>query len=203
MTLLAAVVALDNYLVFLDLVLGAASGGVTILVTIVALLQATADRLTSVLKTDQVFLAILGPVRCLTSTSRSVVEAEGDLILLVQVALKVHVGESTKHSRLLDCNDMDANVLLTEGILQLSVGQLGLRLDVFLNCILDIVHVFLLGGSSNHLPSSLGVDVGNMGAVDESGVLAIDGMMTCRDNVYLAATHSMTNNTITYPPPGS
>lgn len=161
MALLATVVALHDNLFLLNLVRWTILGNVTIFVAVDTLGLAATDRLTSILETLHIFFSILREGVTLTVSGRLVVEAVCDSVLLVEIALKVHSGQSSNQV-LLDGNDVNTDILGSKGLLKLNVSKLRQALEILLEGLLDIIHVSLLSGLADLVPGGLRVHVRNL-----------------------------------------
>lgn len=181
MTLFVAIEANDLDSLNLGLIIGTVLGHMAILLAIVTLGQTSVDRLTCVGEAGSVLLGVFGPELCLARSSRTCIEAVRNLILLVQVTLKVHVGNCAKHGGLLNGNQVDSDVLVAECSLQVLVGNLGCGLDIALDTLLDIIKVSDVGALNNHLPGILGSDIHDIVTVNSTRVLAVYNRMTYRE----------------------
>lgn len=155
----------------LSTLLGARLGNVADFITVAALGQTAINNLTGVSKTLEVLVDVLGPRLAVARAGRVPLEAIGDRVLLAEVALEIHVGESDCEG-LLNGDEPDSNVMGAEGTLKFDIGGLGGSLDVGLNGLLDVVDVTLLGGTQNENPSIVGAHVGQVVAVDLASILA-------------------------------
>lgn len=175
---LIAVVALDEDALNLNLLLGAAPGHVTKLITVLALGDVAGHELTGISQALEALLLALGPTFALTGTLMLELEAVGDGILLAEVTLKVHVGESRNGVGLLQGDEPSTNALSAEGRLEILISTSGVRLDVDLHGVLNIIDIALVNGSDNHLPGLFGALILNVITVDDTRILASGGGMT-------------------------
>ena len=178
MTDLVAVVALDEDALNLNLLLGAASGHVTKFIAILALGHVAGHQLAGISQALVVLFLALGPTFALTGTLGLELEAVCDGILFADLTLKVHVCESRNGVGLLQGNEPNTSALLAEGLLEILISASGVRLDVDLHGVLDIVDVALSDGSGNHLPGLIDGLVLNVITVDDTSVLTSGGSMT-------------------------
>ena len=142
-----------------------------------ALLNTTIHRGTSISKTGEVLLRILGPLGSEVGTLGLLVVEVTDGELPTDDALKINVGPS-RTGLLLHADEEDAEVALAELLLELNVGGLTDSLDEHLDSVLEVVKVTLvrrLGEKSPRLVLSL---VGDVVHVDLHLVLAIKSIMT-------------------------
>ena len=175
---LFAVVALnDNALSAFNLFLLAGATLMPNLAAVAASSQSIGDRLAGIVETIQDVLQTLGPALLLTRASGFVGEAIRDAILLVQVALEIHVGQSPDDV-LFERDEEEVHLLPLEGGLELAVSHIGILLNVFLNGSLAVVDIAVLDGFSELFPGLLSRDVGDIGSVDATGVRAFVDEMT-------------------------
>ncbi|KAI0456911.1 hypothetical protein F5B21DRAFT_466169 [Xylaria acuta] len=118
----------------------------TKLTAVAAFREASANGITGIGQALHILLSAAGPELSLTRTSGFLVESIIDLVLLVQVALKIHVGQSGDHGLTLHSDQIYSDVLCTEGGLQLNISSLRACLDVLLDSFFDIVYITLLHG---------------------------------------------------------
>lgn len=176
---LATVEASDGVLDILALLLLAVSGGMADLLAIVALREATGHHLSSLSEAGKVLLVVLGPLLSLAGAGRLVAQAIGDGELLAEVALQVHVGHGRKHIlSLVDADEVEANLLGTQELLDLRVRGRGQSLEVHLHSSLGIVDLAVGHGLSDQLQRLLRGGVRNAAAVDLASGSAVDGLMT-------------------------
>lgn len=174
-TLLVTVVALDDGLVGLQLLLGAVLADVAKLLAVATLgLANPGDNVAGLSKSLHHDIMVLRPTLSLRLAKRLVGEAVIDGVLLVQVTLKVHVGQGDGEVRPLLGDEIEAIALRTEGLLDLDKGGGGLSLGVDLDLLLDLVHVPVVDGLLQELPGLLAGHVGKVAAVDLASVLALD-----------------------------
>jgi len=104
-------------------------------------------------------------------------QTPGHRILLVHVSLDVHVGVS-QGKFLLDSDQVDVNILVAEGLLELDIGYIGCSLDELQNCLLNVVQVALLGGNLEFGPRDLTRDIRDIATINLARVLALQSSMT-------------------------
>jgi hypothetical protein len=144
---------LDHLLLF-----GAVLHGVTNLLAVGAVgLQAVHGE-ASILQTLEVLLVALGPAIGENGAARLESLLEGDLVLLVGIALEVDVGVDLGRNGLLLGNEVVLEVGLTEALLKLNEGELRGELTVQPEGLNEVVVVAT--GISGHqvFPGLIGVD---------------------------------------------
>jgi hypothetical protein len=161
---------LDHLLLF-----GAVLHGVTNLLAVGAVgLQAVHGE-ASILQTLEVLLVALGPAIGENGAARLESLLEGDLVLLVGIALEVDVGVDLGRNGLLLGNEVVLEVGLTEALLKLNEGELRGELAVQpegLNEVVKAVRVdvVLLSASSSGVTSA--------GALLANGLRTLGGAVT-------------------------
>lgn len=174
--LLVTVVALHDDSVGLQLLLGAVLADVSELLAIATLgLANPGNNVASIGKSLHHDIMVLGPTLSLRLTKRLVREAVVHRVLLVEITLKVHVGQGNGEVRALLRNKIEAIALRTEGSLDLDKGGGRLGLGVDLDLLLDLVHVSIVDGLLQKLPSLLTGHVRKVAAVNLASILALDG----------------------------
>lgn len=174
-----AVVALDDCAVFiLDRLSLAVLPGVAHFLAVAALGNTSLNDLASILEAGKQLVTIHRPAILLTGTGRLIAEAKRDGVLLVKVALEVHVGVRWQQ-RPLHGNKEKIHVLFHQSLLEVPIGHCGAGLAVLSNSFLDIVKVSPTDSGLEIGPSAVGIDVGDMATIDDSGVLALGTAMTC------------------------
>lgn len=174
----AAIKTRDDDPFLFNLLLRAILGDMAKFTAVAALTEATTDRLTSVFQSRHVLLLVFGPLLSLTWASRVRTESIGDLVRLVQIALKVHVRQGTHHRLVFQSNEIQFDPLTTESDLQFAVSCTRACLDVLLDGLFDIVHIPLSGSLGDLVPRDLRVDLFNVRTVNLSWVLALNDRMT-------------------------
>jgi hypothetical protein len=166
MTSLVAVEASDRGTIKnLTLLLRAGLGNVAHLVAVVALWDATGNRLPTVRQALNVLLLGLGPTDILLGAPRVRIEPKRNGEFLVQVALQVHVGVG-RGKLTLQANEVQWDVHVAESLLELRVGGVRASLDILEEGLLDIVHVAILDSLAEALPGNLGLDDLNVATID-------------------------------------
>lgn len=186
MTSLVAVEASDRGTIKnLTLLLRAGLGNVAHLVAVVALWDATGNRLTTIRQALNVLLLGLGPTDILLGASRVRIEPKRNGELLVQVSLEVHVGVG-RGKLTLQANEVQWDVHVAESLLELRVGGLRASLDILEEGLLDIVHVTILDSLAEALPGNLGLDDLNVATINLAWVGASsDGVAYIISGEYL------------------
>ncbi|KAI0479658.1 hypothetical protein F4859DRAFT_443667 [Xylaria cf. heliscus] len=172
MSRLIAIETHDNNALPFHLLLGTILGNVTKFTAITAFGKASANGITSIGQALQILLGTAGPELPLAGTSCFRTESVIDFVLLVQVALEIHVGQSGDHGLTLHSNQIHSDLLRAEGALQLSICSLRACLDVLLDSFFDIVDITLLNGLCDLVPSHFGRHFLDVGAIDLSWILA-------------------------------
>lgn len=166
MTGLVAVEASDRGTIKnLALLLRAGLGNVAHLIAVVALWDATGNRLATVLQALDVLLLGLGPTDSLLGASGVRIEPKRNGELLVQVSLQVHVGVG-RGKLTLQANEVQWDVHVTESLLELGVGGLRAGLDILEEGLLDIIHVATLNRLAEALPGDLSPDNLDVATID-------------------------------------
>jgi hypothetical protein len=167
------------------LLLGAVLLSVTEVVTVAALRNTAVDGLTSIGETNKVLLGSGWPSILLLGTLVVGGQAPGDRKLLVQVALKIHIGIG--HGKLLlHSNEVHFNLVRAKSLLQLRVSDVRESLEVLQSSLLDVIEVALLGGSDQLGPSSLSRDIVDVRTINLARILALDSNMTWYKIMWLA-----------------
>lgn len=173
-TLLVTVVTLHNSFVGLHDLLRAILADVSELLTVATLGFANpGDNVASLSESLHHDAMILRPTLSLRLTERLVREAVVHRVLLVEVSLKVHVGQGNGKVRTLLGDEVETISLRTESLLDLHKGCGGLGLGVDLYLFLDLVHVTVVDCLLQKLPGLLTSHVGKVAAVDLASVLAL------------------------------
>jgi hypothetical protein len=172
MTSLIAVEASDGGTIHdLTLLLRAGLGNVAHLIAVVALGDATGNRLAAVLQALKVLLSRLRPTNVLLGATRVRIEPKGNGELLVKVALEIHVGVG-RGKLALQTNEVQWDVHVAESLLELRVSGLRAGLDVLEESLLDIVHVAVLNSLAEALPGDLSADSLDVATIDLAWVRA-------------------------------
>jgi hypothetical protein len=179
MAYLLAVIALNSAngagLLFLLL---AALGDMANFIAVAALGQAARNDFASILQTLDILRNIFGPDLTVTRTRRVPLEPVRHGVFLLQVALKVHIGQSSGKARLLNSNEPELDVLGAKCFLKLHIGGLRICLEVGLDRILDIINVALLDSLLQQLPGFLWGESGERTSINKPSALAATSSMT-------------------------
>lgn len=155
------------------LLLGAELGNMAKLLTVAAKRETSVNDLASIVQALEELLAGLGPALNLPGSVGLFNKAIRHSVLLVDVALKVHVGEDLNQGAL-SGNEPEANVMVDQGLLKLAVGDFASNaLDVLVYGFFGVVNILLGNCLLDLLPSNLRVHIGNVVTVDLARFLAV------------------------------
>ena len=149
----------------------------TELVAVTALGQAAVDNLTGVLEAFHVLFGGFGPELALPGASRLGVEAVGDSIFLVQIALEVHVGQGLGKVGVFDGDEPEVQVLGAKGLLKFGVRSLRDAFGVSLDTDLDVVDILFFDGLDDGFPGSLSSQIVVLATIDLASRLASSKLM--------------------------
>jgi len=179
---------LDDLLFF-----GAGLHGVTDLLAVRAVWLQAVHGEASIVQTLKVLLRALGPAFGKDGATRLKTLLEGDLILLVSVALEVDVGVDLRRDSLLLGNEVVLEAGLAEALLKLKDGELRGELGVDPEGLDEVVGIASVIGGKEVVPSVVGVvnlrkangvDVVLLstsgGTVASTGALLADSVSTLR-----------------------
>ncbi|KAI6748936.1 hypothetical protein HG531_007883 [Fusarium graminearum] len=174
MTICATVVARDLRAVgAFHLLLGAELGNMAKLPTVAAKRETSVNDLASIVQALEELLAGLGPALNLPGSVGLFNKAIRHSVLLVDVALKVHVGEDLNQGAL-SGNEPEANVMVDQGLLKLAVGDFAFNaLYVLVYGFFGVVNILLGNCLLDLLPGNLRVHIGNVVTVDLARFLAV------------------------------
>jgi hypothetical protein len=174
MAICAAVEARDLWSVgTFHLLLGTKLGDVTKLLAVGAKRNTSIHNLASVVQALKEFLPVLGPPLNLSGTVRLFDEAVRNSVLLVDVALKIHVGEDLNEGSL-SRNEPETDALLNQRLLKLAVGDIATNgLDVLIHGFFGVVDISLGDCLLDLVPGNVGVYISNVIAVDLARLLAV------------------------------
>jgi hypothetical protein len=175
-TRLVAIVASGGRLLSLDNLLLAMLADMAHFVAVAAVRDRLLNHHSGIVEAGKDLLVGLGPSLELTGTLWLVVETVRDGILAVQIPLEIHVGVRREQLALC-CNEIEAQLVAHDPLLELAIRDVGAGLDVLFNGILDIVHVALLDGRLEFDPGFVGGRIRNIAAIDDPGVLTLGTRM--------------------------
>ena len=157
----------------LNFLLGAILGGMTELFTVATLDNANVNYISSIVKTGEQFLAVLGPTVSLTRPLRCLGKPVRNGVSLAHVALQVHVGEDVDQ-RAFVCNQPQVDATTDEGLLELLVGHSTTgSFHILLKSFLDVVDIFLFDSCLELVPCFFWADILDVFAVDFASVFAV------------------------------
>lgn len=115
----------------------------------------------------------LGPAIDFTRSLGLIGESERHAILLVNIALEIHVGESINQLSF-QSNKPELDILFHQFLLDLAVSDLPTEsLDIFLDCLFGVVEISFASCLLDLRPSVFRGSVGNVVTIDLASVLAI------------------------------
>ncbi|KAH8699617.1 hypothetical protein BGZ61DRAFT_451010 [Ilyonectria robusta] len=162
----------------LNLFLLTVLGTVTEFLAVEAQWNPFVNNLSGIIQTRENLGAILWPTLNFARTIGFLREPIGDGVLFPHVSLEIHVGKNADQ-RPLSCNQPKTDILFDKSLLELSISDIALKsFDVLLYGFLGIVNFALRDCLLELLPGFIGIDGGNMIAVDLASVLAILSHMT-------------------------
>lgn len=145
------------------------------LVTIRAFRNSSVNGLACIFQTLHVFFRGW-PSFCLLWASGIRRPAPLDGVFLIKITLEVHVGQS--HGELsLQSNQVDSEVLASEGLLQGGVSSIRVGFDVLISSFLDVIQIVVGDGSAKLLPSNLTRDIFDSASVDLAMIFTGGGIM--------------------------
>lgn len=156
---------------FLHLGLRAVLGAVSPFIAIIAALLATVDCITSIIESVKDGISGLWPALTVTRTRRLLGKPVRHRIGFTSVALEVHVRESTEQLPF-NTDEPQAYAFIDETLLNVPEGGSAVKcLDIFLESLLDIVNVPLLGSLFELVPGILRRYIGDMIPADLPGLV--------------------------------
>ena len=177
MTFLTAQETSDGGLNTGHLLVRATTSRVTELIAVVALLDATVKRGTSVGKTSQVLFRRSGPLVEERRTLSLVGSEVADCVFLADFALKVHVCPGITMI-FLHGNEVDAKSTAAALFLELLVGVIWARLGKDLDSFFEVTNVPLIAGLLQQSPRFIFALLRHVGFVKGFRVLALQSDMT-------------------------
>jgi hypothetical protein len=127
----------------------------------------------SVIQTREKFVPALRPPFELTRTISMLDKAIRNGVFLVDMALKVHVGENRDESSL-SRNEPEANAVVDQCFLELAISNITIDgLDVLLDRLLNVVDVLITDGLFDFVPGVIGADISDVVAVNLARLFAI------------------------------
>lgn len=91
--------------------------------------------------------------------------------------MEIHVGESDSQL-LLDSDQIDAETLAAECLLEGEIRSVRISLDISLGSCLDVVKIVVSNCSMKLLPGNLARNILDMITIDLARVLTLDSLMT-------------------------
>lgn len=123
------------------------------------------------MKTLQVVFDGLRPTHVFLGALWARLKSKRHSVFFVKIPLKVHVGvgwsKITLHG-----DEEQWNVHRAKALFEVKISGFRASLDVFEECILDIIHVALSSSFGDGIPGSLSLDDLNVAAIDLAWVLA-------------------------------
>lgn len=168
---LAAVEASNCLLLLLDGILRALPSIMTKGVTVSATRHQGLYHVAGLLETLKVLASIFGPSLTVARARATTTKAVSYRVLLSQVALEVHVGHGLLHLKL-HCNQKDADIMLSKGVLEGNEVCVWKGLDVGPDGFFGVEHVIICNSLLDFGHSSGWLEVLDIGSVDLPRVLA-------------------------------
>lgn len=173
MALLFAVETLLGCLRYLTLGLRAVLLHMAVLSAIVTKLFAAVNGVTSIIETSKDLILRLRPAIPFLGASRLSREAVRDSVLLLGISLKIHIGESTQKWAF-NTNEPKINTTFNESKLDiLERRSAAERLDVLLESLFGLVHIFDSGCRLHLLPGSFSRYIIDVITVDLARLVAV------------------------------